>query len=260
MPGPADEKNCVAAADPSDAFVLPEWPARETIGTLTTTRRGGHSPGPYGGFNLALHVGDDPKVVLANRGALVSRLGLPRSPRWLHQVHGARVIDAAEAGADPKADGAWTSVPGVACVVLTADCLPILLCDRAGTRVAALHCGWRGIANGVIAAGIAALCHSPDGLLAWLGPAIGAGRYEVDEPVRDAFTASSADLARAFSPSRPGHWHLDLYRAARFCLGRLGVRAVYGGGYCTHAEPDRFYSHRRDGVTGRMASLIWIRR
>jgi polyphenol oxidase len=112
----------------------------------------------------------------------------------------------------------------------------------------------------VIAAGIAALCHSPDGLLAWVGPAIGAGRYEVDGVVRDALTGSSADLAEAFSPSRPGHWQLDLYRAARLSLGTLGVRAVYRGGYCTHAEPDRFYSHRRDGTTGRMASLIWVRR
>jgi len=161
-------KKRVAAAVPSGAFVLPEWPARETIGALTTTRRG---PGPYGGFNLALHVGDDPEAVLANRGALVSRLGLPRSPRWLDQVHGARVIDAADADADPEADGAWTSVPGVACAVLSAD-------DR----------------------------------------------------------------------------------AARLNLGTLGVRAVYGGGSCTHAEPDRFYSHRRDGTTGRMASLIWVRR
>jgi polyphenol oxidase len=255
---PADEKNGVAAAVPSGAFVLPEWPARETIGALATTRRGGHSRGPYGGFNLALHVGDDHEAVLANRGALVSRLGLPRSPCWLDQVHGSRVIDA-DAGADLEADGAWTSVPGVACAVLTADCLPILLCDRAGTRVAALHCGWRGIAKGVIAAGIAALCHPPDGLLAWLGPAIGAGRYEVDGAVRNAFTGFSADLARAFSPSRPGHWHLDLYRAARLSLGTLGVWAVYGGGYCTYGDSDRFFSHRRDGVTGRMASLIWIR-
>jgi YfiH family protein len=260
MHGPADKTTRVAAAGLSGAFVLAEWPARETIGALTTTRRGGHSRGPYGGFNLALHVGDDPEAVLANRGALVSRLGLTRSPRWLDQVHGSRVIDAADAGADPEADGASTSVPGVGCAVLTADCLPILLCDRAGTRIAALHCGWRGLAKGVIAAGIAALCHPPDRLLAWLGPAIGAGRYEVDGMVRDAFTGSSADLARAFSPSRAGHWHLDLYRAARLSLGMLGVRAVYGGGYCTYGEPDRFFSHRRDGVTGRMASLIWIRR
>jgi polyphenol oxidase len=257
---PADKKNGVAAVVPLGAFVLPEWPARQTIGALATTRRGGHSRGPYGGFNLALHVGDDPEAVLANRGALVSRLGLSRSPRWLHQVHGSRVIDAGEAGADPEADGAWTSVPGVACAVLTADCLPILLCDRAGTRIAALHCGWRGIAKGVIAAGIAALCHPPDGLLAWLGPAIGAGRYEVDGAVREAFTGSSADLAGAFSPSRPRHWHLDLYRAARLSLGTLGVRAVYGGGYCTYGDSDRFFSHRRDGVTGRMATLIWVRR
>ncbi len=254
------KENGVVPADPSGPFVLPEWPAPETIGALTTTRQGGHSAGPYGAFNLALNVGDDARAVLANRSALVSRLGLPRSSRWLKQVHGARVIDAADAGADPEADGAWTSVPGVACAVLSADCLPILLCDQAGTRVAALHCGWRGIAKGVIAAGIAALAHPPDGLLAWLGPAIGAGRYEVDGSVRAAFTGSSADLAEAFSPSRPGHWRLDLYRAARLSLGRLGVGAVYGGGYCTHGQPDRFYSHRRDGVTGRMASLIWIRR
>ncbi|MGQ0595017.1 MAG: peptidoglycan editing factor PgeF [Gammaproteobacteria bacterium] len=254
------KKTSAAAADPSGPFVLPDWPAPATIGALTTTRRGGHSLGPYGAFNLALHVGDDARAVLANRGALVSRLGLPRSPRWLDQVHGARVIAAADAGPVPEADGAWTSVRGVACAVLTADCLPILLCDQAGTRVAALHCGWRGIARGVIAAGIAALAHPPEGLLAWLGPAIGAGYYEVDAPVRDAFNASSADLAEAFSPSRPGHWHLDLYRAARLSLGTLGVRAVYGGEFCTHGQPDRFYSHRRDGTTGRMASLIWVRR
>ena len=259
MHGPADEKNGVAAADPSGAFVLPEWPARETIGALTTTRRGGHGPGPYGGFNLALHVGDDPEAVLANRGALVSRLGLPRSPRWLHQVHGSRVIDAADAGAAPEADGAWTSVPGVACAVLTADCLPILLCDRAGTRVAALHCGWRGIAKGVIAAGIAALAHPPDGLLAWLGPATGRAVTKSMEWCGTPSPVRARTSPSAFTPSRPGHWHLDLYRAARLRLGTLGVRAVYGGGYCTHGQPDRFYSHRRDGTTGRMASLIWVR-
>ncbi|MGH8566775.1 MAG: polyphenol oxidase family protein, partial [Gammaproteobacteria bacterium] len=125
-------------------FVLPDWPAPATVGALTTIRQGGQSRGPYGGFNLALHVGDDARAVLANRGVLAARLGLPRPPRWLEQVHGARVIDAADATADGEADGAWTSVPGVACTVLTADCLPLLLCDRAGTRIAALHCGWRG--------------------------------------------------------------------------------------------------------------------
>ncbi len=244
----------------ADLFVLPDWPAPETVGALTTTRRGGSSEGVYGTFNLALHVGDDREAVLANRGALVARLGLPRSPCWLRQVHGTRVIDAATETPDPGADGVFAAVPGYACVVLTADCLPVLLCDRAGTRVAALHCGWRGLAKGMIGAGIGALGRPPQELLAWLGPAIGAASYEVDAPVYEAFTASSPDLARAFSFSRPGHWQLDLYSAARSILGALGVPAVYGGGCCTYGEPGRFYSHRRDGQTGRMASLVWIRR
>lgn len=246
------------------ALVLPDWPTPESIVALTTTRlaptgAGGRSRGPYRAFNLALHVGDDAQDVSANRRELEAVLGLERAPRWLEQVHGRRVIDAADGTAGSAADGAWTSAAGVACVVLTADCLPILLCDRAGSRVAALHGGWRGLADGVIAAGIAALLSPPEELLAWLGPAIGAGNYEVDAPVRDALLACGPDLAPAFCPSRPGHWHLDLYRAARSLLGALGVRYTYGGGYCTYREAGRFYSHRRDGRTGRMASLIFIR-
>ncbi|MGH8487365.1 MAG: peptidoglycan editing factor PgeF [Gammaproteobacteria bacterium] len=245
-----------AALSPS--FITPDWPAPRGIRACATTRVGGMSLAPYDSFNLAEHTGDDPMAVRANRNALYAALGIGVPPRWLEQQHGARVIDRADADAGPQADGACTSAAGIVCAVLTADCLPVLLCDRDGTRVAALHCGWRGIARGIIEAGIRAMQRPPSRLLAWLGPAIGPTVYEVGEEVREAFTTMSGALAAAFQPTPAGHWTLDLTGAARILLEQHGVSCVYGGDRCTYTEPDRFFSHRRDGLTGRMATCIWL--
>ncbi len=239
--------------------IVPDWPAPPSVRAVATTREGGASGPPWTGFNLGAHVGDDPAAVAANRARLRQVLGLPAEPLWLTQVHGARVVEVGPGSpADPLADGCVTSGPGVACAILTADCLPILLCDRAGTRVGALHAGWRGLAAGIVAAGVTAMRRPAREVLAWLGPGIGPGAYEVGPEVRDAFLARHPGLAVAFTPGRPGHWQLALAAAARLLLQAAGVAAVHDCGLCTHADPARFYSHRRDGTTGRGASLIWI--
>lgn len=235
-------------------LIRPDWPAPGRVRAVATTRAGGFSTGPWTSLNLGTHVGDDPAAVAANRARLAAAAALPAEPAWLEQVHGARVVDAADPAPGP-ADGAVATRPGVVCAVLTADCLPILVCDRAGTRVAALHGGWRGLAAGILEAGLAALDRDPGELLAWLGPAIGPARYQVDDAVRDAFPP--ADHA-AFRSDGPGHWRLDLAGLARARLARAGVGAVYGGHACTHAEPARFFSHRRDGRSGRQAALAWL--
>lgn len=224
---------------------------------VSTTRLGGVSEPPFDSLNLGDHVGDTPLHVAENRARLRTALHLPADPLWLAQVHGCRVVEAGDAGV-PEADGAWTRDRGRACVVMAADCLPVLLCDRAGTRVAALHAGWRGLAAGVIEAGSAALASPGTALLAWLGPAIGPAAFEVGEEVRDAFVTRDPRAARAFQAHRPGHWWADLYILARQRLSDCGVSAVYGGGRCTHSERDLFYSYRRDQVTGRSATLIWL--
>ena len=244
----------MSAADPTPGFLPAGWPAPAGVRAGTTLRAGGVSAGPFAGLNLGGHVGDRPEDVAANRERL-ARL-LPAAPRWLEQVHGRRVVELPGAR-DLRADGAWTRTPGCVCAVLTADCLPVLLCDRAGSRVAAVHAGWRGLAAGVIEAAVAAMGVPPGRLLAWLGPAIGPADYEVDRPVYEAF-ARSPGRAAAFAPAGPGHWRLDIYALARARLAAAGVGEAWGGGLSTAAEPDRFYSYRRDGVTGRMASLIWI--
>ena len=243
---------------PAISPLMPEWPAPSGVRACATTRVGGMSLAPYNSFNLAEHTGDDPIAVRANRNALYAALGTGAPPRWLEQQHGVRVIDPADPDAGPQADGACTSALGIVCGALTADCLPVLLCDRDGTRVAALHCGWRGVARGIIEAGIAAMQRPSSRLLAWLGPAIGPTVYEVGEDVRQALTTMSGALAAAFQPTRAGYWTLDLTGAARMLLEQRGVTDVYGGGACTYAEADRFFSHRRDGVTGRMATVIWL--
>jgi len=239
-------------------FILPNWPAPANVRAAVTTRAGGVSRAPYDSFNLATHVGDDPAAVRENRTRLHAALALPAEPVWLKQVHGVAVADATRAGTEPEADGAFAAQPGVVCAVLTADCLPVLLCNRAGTRVAALHAGWRGLAGGVIEAGVKAL-GVPDGdLLAWLGPAIGSASFEVGPEVRAAFIQHDAQAAQAFQAARDGKYLADIYLLARLRLQRLGVVAVYGGGFCTVTERARFFSYRRDGATGRMASLIWL--
>jgi YfiH family protein len=205
-----------------------------------------------------MHVGDDPAAVHENRARLRAALALPAEPVWLKQVHGVAVVDAAQGGSEPEADGAFATQPDAVCAVLTADCLPVLLCNRAGTKVAALHAGWRGLAGGVIEAGVEALGVSGNELLAWLGPAIGPASFEVGPEVRAAFVQHDVQAAQAFRAAREGKYLADIYQLARMRLQCLGVAAVYGGGFCTVTARARFFSYRRDGATGRMASLIWL--
>ena len=247
---------------PSDwlppTWLTPEWPAPERVRALVTTRAGGFSKKPYDEFNLAQHVGDEPSTVAANRLALERLTGCRTS--WLDQVHGIAVVDA-DPDAVPAADASWTSKPGLACAVMTADCLPVLFCDRAGSRVAAAHAGWRSLCDGVLGATLdtAFADVAPQDVLVWLGPAIGPHAFEVGAEVRDAFLQASAACRSAFMPGwRPGFYLADLYQIARIRLALRGVKAVYGGGLCTYNDPERFYSFRRDQVTGRMASLVWL--
>ena len=245
------------------ALIQPDWPAPSRVQAVATTRPGGVSTGPYSALNLGDHVNDEPAAVRQNRELLRTGLALPGEPAWLQQVHGAAAVDAALAGDRVTADASWTRSAGVVCAVLTADCLPVLFCNREGTHVAAAHAGWRGLAAGVLESTVAWLAADgapPASLLAWLGPAIGPSSYEVGVEVREAFLRSDPAAAAAFSSNRPGHWLLDVYAAARLRLQRAGVTAVFGGHHCTFAEPERFFSHRRDGVTGRQATLIWLKK
>jgi YfiH family protein len=229
-----------------------DWPAPAGVRAFCTTRRGGFSTGAWESLNLGSHCGDEPENVSHNRRLLEA--ALPSRPVWLRQVHGDRVLrheDAAERVVG--CDALVSFRPGRACVVLTADCLPVLFCNRAGNRVAAAHAGWRGLAAGILQNTVAALDESPGELMAWLGPAIGPQAYEVGNDVVEAFGDGPA---AGFKP-RGGRWLMDLYRVARTLLERQGVHDVFGGGFCTYSEPQRFYSYRRDGVTGRMASVIW---
>ncbi|MDN5864338.1 MAG: peptidoglycan editing factor PgeF [Gammaproteobacteria bacterium] len=239
--------------------LLPEsFPAG--VRAAATTCGGGVSTGRYAGLNLGDHVGDDRDHVSENRRRLRRALGLPAEPRWLSQVHGADVARQGPTAELPqsRADAAVTCEAGVVLAVLTADCLPVLLAAADGSEIGVAHAGWRGLAAGVIEAALAAMSAPPAGLVAWLGPAIGAAHYEVDAAVHDAFRDSPGAEA-AFAPCRRnGHWHCDLVALARARLAAAGVPRVSGGAWDTFAEPDRFFSFRRDGQTGRMASLVWI--
>lgn len=241
-------------------FIVPEWPAPARVRALVTTRHGGVSKGRYASFNQAAHCGDDLACVDANRRRLIAMTAAPPIC-WLNQVHGVDVIDAARPRtAPPTADASFSRTPSHACGILTADCLPVLICDRAATLVAAAHCGWRGLAQGVLRRLVDRLPSRAETLLAWLGPAIAPAHYEVGQDVRDALhaTVAASTLAAALQPGRiVGKWQADLYALARAELNELGVTEIYGGGFCTYAE-ERFYSYRRDGVTGRMAALIWL--
>jgi len=244
------------------SVIVPDWPAPATVRALTTTRRSpGNSLPPYDAFNLGLRSGEDESTVCANRALLERAFALPSPPRWLHQVHGDRVlrmtVEVPEG--EPQADAAFTSEPDVVLAVQTADCLPILVCADDGSEIAAIHAGWRGLAGGVIEACIRRLATPSSRLLAWLGPAIGPASYEVGEEVRAAFIESDAEAESAFAATRPGHWHCDLYALARRRLAALGVTRIFGGGFDTFAD-SRFYSYRRGGASsGRMASLIWLK-
>jgi YfiH family protein len=237
-------------------MILPDWPAPPKVKSLVTTREGGTSSAPWASFNLGDHVGDDPAHVAANRARL--RAQVPAEPGWLKQVHSARVVELGR-DANLEADASFTREAGQVCAVLTADCLPVLFCDRAGSVVAAAHAGWRGLAGGVLEATVAAMRAHPGEILAWMGTAIGPQAFEVGDEVRETFIGRHAEAAAAFVPQPvAGKWLADIYALARIRLGHAGVRAVYGGGRCTFSEPDNFFSYRRDGVTGRMASLIWL--
>jgi YfiH family protein len=238
-------------------FIRPDWPAPAHVRALTTTRVGGFSTGRYESLNLGDHVGDDPQAVARNRARLCAALNIPE-PSWLRQVHGTDVVEATFGEPGGVADGAYTEMVGTVCAVLTADCLPVFLCDREGSKVAVVHAGWRGLAAGVIEAGVLALRTPGEELLAWLGPGIGPDAYEVGDDVREAFVGHEPEAAQAFRGNGEGKWLADMYVLARRRLQAMGVGAVSGGERCTVRERERFYSYRRDGATGRMASLIWI--
>lgn len=239
-------------------LITPEWPAPAGVRAASTLRTGGISHPPYDSFNLALHVGDEPAHVAENRRRLRTELKLPAEPFWLEQVHGDRVLRVSDQSTDRQADVSVTDESGRVCVVMTADCLPVLFTTRDGDRVAAAHAGWRGLAGGVLEATLAALASPPREIMAWLGPAIGPKAFEVGTEVREAFVKADPQAASAFTANDRGRWQADLYALAYQRLSRAGVPAIYGGGYCTHREKATFFSHRRDGRSGRMATLIWI--
>ena len=240
------------------SWILPEWDQPAGVHSLISTRSGGISTGVYSGLNFGDHVGDEPERVAANRNLLLARIGA--RPVWLGQVHGVRVVDAADfppGSPVPQADAAFTRKPGVACAVMTADCLPVLMCDESGTVVAAAHAGWRGLLAGVLENTVLAMEVPGVRLMACLGPAIGPQAFTVGDEVRNAFVAADAAAAAAFVSWADGFWLADLYALARQRLARAGVQRVAGGGFCTYSDPQRFFSYRRDGRTGRMVSVIW---
>lgn len=259
--------------DPEDGrsvcVLRPEWPVPAAVNAAVTLRTGGVSQPPYDGLNLGGHVGDDPELVNRNRQSVIRTLQLPSPPFWLSQVHGTDVVELTDADAGNsltelrEADAAYTACHGCVCTVLTADCLPVLFCDIHGRRVAAAHAGWRGLAAGVLEATVQALALPAGEIMAWLGPAIGRDVFEVGGEVREAFVRQDEMARSAFRDSdnsQPGdeRYLADIYALARLRLQRLGVQSIYGGHWCTVSQPDLFYSYRRDGRCGRMASLIWL--
>ncbi len=233
-----------------------DWPAPANVHALVTLRSGGVSETCYSSLNPALHVGDEASAVLANRRKISDMLQLPSEPVWLEQVHGCRVVEAKTGMPALQADAGFTRQAGVVCAVMSADCLPLLLCNPQGSCIAAVHGGWRGLLAGVVENTVQAMGERQ--LLAWLGPAIGPSCFEVGQEVRSAFVKKALDFAPAFHARKNGRWLADIYHIARIILGQLQIDAVYGGDYCTFSDPRRFYSYRRDGRTGRMAALIWM--
>jgi polyphenol oxidase len=248
-------------------WIAPQWNAPARVRAISTTRRGGFSAAPWNSMNLGASCGDEVSAILRNRALL--RSCLPADPVWLRQEHGTRVFchpatgiaaptsAAILAAAEIVADAQLATRPGQVCAVLSADCLPVLFCNRAGTRVAAAHAGWRGLLAGVLEQTVQSLGCAPDALLAWLGPAIGPDAFVVGDEVRTAFVAGNEEASMAFAPQGE-RWLCDLYALARQRLARVGVGEISGGGYCTYGEPERFFSYRRDKVTGRMATLVWL--
>jgi YfiH family protein len=240
----------------SGSFLTPQWLAPPGVRALVTLRRGGASAAPWDSFNLGDHVGDAVSAIATNRALL--RRHLPAAPHWLRQVHGTRCVDALHAASDNAADASFTRQRGVVCAVLTADCLPVLLCDEAAQVVAAAHAGWRGLAAGVIESTVAAMNAPPGQLMAWLGPAIGPAAFEVGDDVRAAFVAHDPAAADAFVPTQAGKWLCNIPLLARQRLQALGLHRIVSVDFCTVRDHADFFSYRRDGITGRMASCIWL--
>lgn len=243
----------------TNPWIVPDWPAPANVSACVTTREGGISTAPFDSFNLAAHVGDQQTVVQHNRNILQATLNCQVA--WLQQTHSCTAVPAqipTKHRQAPLADANWTDAPGLACAVLTADCLPVLFCNRAGTRVAAAHAGWRGLLNGILENTLASLQQASEDILVWLGPAIGQAAFEVGPEVRSAFINHDPQAKAAFILGQQDRWHADLYQLARQRLAASGIHNVYGGGFCTHTDP-LFYSYRRNPVTGRQASLIWLR-
>ncbi len=243
-------------------WIKPDWPAPDNVRALSTSRLGGVSSAPFDELNLGDHVGDDPQVVQQNRQCLRDVLQLPAEPLWLEQVHGVEVYCPTANGSVgdvPRADASVVRVHNQVAVIMTADCLPVLFCDAAGTRVAAAHAGWRGLCNGVLEYTVEQLDCEPGEIMAWLGPAIGPEAFEVGSEVRAAFMEKDARAATAFKAGQSeGKYLADIYQLARQRLDKIGVEQVYGGGFCTFTDSKRFFSYRRESRTGRMASLIWM--
>jgi len=244
----------------TDCVLVPDWPAPKMVKALVTTRLGGVSTGGFASLNLGMHVSDQHKKVVQNRQTLANHTGLAESQfAWLDQVHGQTIITAIAGGQVVPADGSETSENNLACVVMTADCLPVLLCDQAGTIVSAIHAGWRGLAGGILQKAVQRF-PDPSQVMVWLGPAISQAHFEVGNDVYQAFVANNPQNNSAFTPSEtPNKWMADIYHLARLQLKLAGIDKIYGGQYCTYADKKHFYSYRRDGLeSGRMASLIWL--
>lgn len=239
-------------------LIFPDWPQPKNVSSCSTTRAGGVSLPPFDSLNLGDHVDDRPEAVSENRQRLVELAQLPQQPVWLEQVHGTHVLHLD--GGEPKnkqADAVYSNQAGQVCAIMTADCLPVLFCNQAGTEVAAAHAGWRGLCNGVLENTVRQFISPANEIMAWLGPAIGAKKFEVGAEVRQAFINQSPDLASAFIPHN-GKYLADIYLLARKKLNAIGINAIYGGDFCTVSDENRFFSYRREGKTGRMASLIWV--
>ncbi|EKK4082990.1 polyphenol oxidase [Cronobacter dublinensis] len=239
-------------------LITPQWPLPPGVAACSSTRHGGVSLPPYDALNLGAHCGDNPEHVEENRRRFYQAANFPGAPVWLEQVHGKEVLHLTGGPyASKRADASYTRKRGTVCAVMTADCLPVLFCDTAGREVAAAHAGWRGLCEGVLEETVSCFEAAPATIQAWLGPAIGPQAFEVGPEVRDAFIAKDAAAAEAFRPH--GEKYLaDIYLLARQRLASMGVTAVYGAERCTHSESHDFFSYRRDGTTGRMASFIWL--
>lgn len=236
-------------------IIKPDWPAPPQVKAFTTTRQSGFSVGAYASFNLGLHVDDDLQHVEQNRSLLLRACHLPSEPIWLNQTHSAIVVNA-ENVETSSADAIYSFKPNLVCAILTADCLPILLCDKNAKCVAAIHAGWRGLAAGIIENTVAALNIPAANIMAWLGPAISSVNYEVGAEVREQFLAHDKNAESAFTPNKK--WQADIYALAKLQLKKCNIQQIYGGDHCTYNQSDLFYSYRRDKITGRMASIIWL--